>query len=104
MIPDHKINEAMDAAIYVDIWRSILGERLRQDERREAGDFKFTLNMDGLNDFERLACLTEELGEIAKCVLMSGISGNLAKEIVQIAALSVAWLERFAVANPRPFK
>lgn len=78
-------------------------ERLRQDILKEQGRFQFTCADDGLTNAEKLACMTEELGEVAKEVLTQegrrlardslGTSAGLRKELVQVAAVAVAWIE-----------
>lgn len=55
-----------------------------------------------MTDAERLACLCEELGEVARLVLAreSLVSDGDAADVVlrdelsQVAALAVAWMER----------
>jgi NTP pyrophosphatase (non-canonical NTP hydrolase) len=78
-------------------------ERERQDELKAAGRFEFTCADDGLTLAEKLACLTEELGEVAQEVLTQeghrlardtlGTKEALRKELVQVAAVAVAWIE-----------
>lgn len=78
----------------------ILEERDRQDELKAEGRFKMTL-ADPMPDAEKLACILEECGEVARNVLArmqlvndgSTDDDELRKEIVQIAALSLAWVE-----------
>ncbi len=84
----------------VDAVRLILKERQRQDQLRDAGRFPFTCADDGLDDAQRLAVLTEEVGEVARC-LCERINGNvtlegpyqLRNELVQVAAVAMAWIE-----------
>ena len=75
-------------------------ERRRQDRLRDAGRFQHTLADAGLTPAEKLACISEEAGEVARCVL--AIEGHvhedlghadLRKELVQVAALAAAWIE-----------
>lgn len=80
----------------------IVHERHRQDELKRAGRFTYTLADDGMTDAERLACLCEELGEIARLVLVreslvtdgDAADAVLRDELSQVAALAVAWMER----------
>jgi NTP pyrophosphatase (non-canonical NTP hydrolase) len=78
-------------------------ERMRQDILKEQGRFEFSCADDGLTNAEKLACLTEELGEVAQEVLTQegrrlardtvGTKEALRKELVQVAAVAVAWIE-----------
>ena len=78
-------------------------ERLRQDTLKAEGRFQYTCADNGLSLSEKLACLTEELGEVAQEVLTqsgrrlardtTGSRENLRKELVQVAAVAVAWIE-----------
>ena len=87
-----------DRALYL-----VLRERNRQDILKDAGRFEFTCADDGLTLAEKLACLTEELGEVAQEVLTQegrrlardtvGTPEALRKEIVQVAAVGLAWIE-----------
>lgn len=79
----------------------ILTERERQDVLKAEGRFKYTLADDGLDDMEKVYTILEEITEAGKNVMAQ--RGNvtdgetdhaaLRKEIVQVAALSLAWLE-----------
>lgn len=77
-------------------------ERKRQLLLQKQGRFKYTLSDEGLTDAERLACIVEEVGEVGRNVLAraSLVSDGeespeaLRKELCQIAALAVAWMER----------
>ena len=79
-------------------------ERAHQEELKAQGRFRYTLADDGMNDYERLACIVEELGEVARNCLARNVQGlvtdgdasdeALCKELGQVAALSVAWMER----------
>lgn len=77
-------------------------ERKRQLLLKEQGRFTYTLSDDGMSDAHRLACIMEEVGEVARNVLRrDGMATDgdpddaaLRKELCQVAALSVAWMER----------
>lgn len=77
-------------------------ERKRQLALKDEGRFSYTLSDDGMTDFERLACIVEEVGEVGRNVLRrAGLATDgddndaaLRKELSQIAALAVAWMER----------
>ncbi len=51
----------------------------------------------GVHDVTKVAVLAEEAGEVARAVLDAGIGGrggtSLRAELVQVAAVAVAWLE-----------
>jgi hypothetical protein len=77
-------------------------ERERQHRLKAEGRFKYTPSDDELTDWQRLAMILEEVGEVARNLLArdglvtDGDVGDdaLAKELSQVAALSVAWMER----------
>lgn len=76
-------------------------ERDRQERLKAAGRFEFTCADDGLTDAEKLATIAEEVGEVAQQVLAGsglthdteGTREELRGELIQVAALSVAWIE-----------
>lgn len=70
----------------------LMDERNRQD--RKWGD------QSGHRDEHWLAILTEEVGEVAKAMLGADGNGDISeaddevtKELVQVAAVAIAWLE-----------
>jgi NTP pyrophosphatase (non-canonical NTP hydrolase) len=76
----------------------ILAERYRQEELKAAGKFPFTCaDAKGLTNGQKVAVLSEECGEVARAALgADGLvkdGGVLKKELVQVAAVCVAWLE-----------
>ena len=66
----------------------ILAERKRQDDKWGVQDH---------DDPLWLAILTEEVGEAAQCICRANDgdapAGDIDKEIVQVAAVALAWLE-----------
>jgi hypothetical protein len=79
-------------------------ERDRQERRKAEGRFTHTCaDPDGMNDYERLAVLVEEVGEVAREVLTGegrrlardsvGTDSALFEELIQVAAVAVAWSE-----------
>lgn len=83
----------------------ILKERERQEDLKAEGRFRFTLYDDpGLSEDEKLLGILEEVAEVGKNLLArrglvtdgDTTDAALLKEIVQIAALSLAWIERMA--------
>lgn len=77
-------------------------ERERQLRLKQEGRFDYTPSDDGITDFERYGMIGEEFGEVARnCLARAGIVRDgdrtdqaLRKELCQVAALSVAWMER----------
>jgi NTP pyrophosphatase (non-canonical NTP hydrolase) len=79
-------------------------ERERQEQRKRDGRFKHTCaDPDAMTDYEKLAVLTEEVGEVAReCLTQTGrrlardsvgTREALRAELVQVAAVAVAWIE-----------
>lgn len=79
------------------IFDAIDRERLRQETLKAEGKFRYTLADPQMGAFERIACLTEELGEVARASLgearLAEDGGDVTEELVQLAACCVAWLE-----------
>ncbi len=77
----------------------VRAERARQDELKADGRFVATCADDYLDDSEKLAVLMEEVGECARAVLerdrlvSDRHDANLKKELIQVAAVAVAWAE-----------
>jgi NTP pyrophosphatase (non-canonical NTP hydrolase) len=78
-------------------------ERLRQDTKKAEGRFRFTCADDGMTPEEKLTVLAEEFGEVATETSTMigrrqrrnsiGTPEALYKELVQVAAVAVAWAE-----------
>lgn len=75
----------------------VLDERIRQEELRELGHFGFTC-ADPVTDAARLPVLIEEVGEVANAML-EGDPEKLLTEVVQVAAVAVAWAEALLAAR-----
>lgn len=83
--------------------RLVASARRRQDVLKAAGRFEYTCADDGLTLTEKLAILAEEFGEVAREVNTNdrrrlardtdGTDAALLKEVTQVAAVSVAWME-----------
>lgn len=81
----------------------IKNERFQQEKLKAEGRFRFTCADQELSNAEKLAILTEEVGEVAQQVLEqpdrrlvmdnSGSRKELRKELIQVAAVAVAWSE-----------
>lgn len=77
----------------------IMDERARQDDLKRAGRFAYTCADPELSHAERLTVLGEEFGEVCHEV-NEAIGGRteldraaLRNELVQVAAVCVAWIE-----------
>lgn len=57
------------------------------------GKFEFTASDPGISNSLKLPILIEEVGEVAKCINESMSKDELEKELTQVAAVAVAWLE-----------
>lgn len=81
----HLITEASHSII----WELIVQERIRQNNKfgRDWGNW-------GSPHGSKLAVLTEEVGEIATAILKRD-EENLKEELIQVAAVCIAWLEDF---------
>ncbi len=82
------------------VLKEVRAERYRQDALKRQGKFPFTCADGELSDIEKLAILMEEVGEAATaCMHLRGYGTstdkpqNLRKELIQVAAVCVAWLE-----------
>lgn len=79
-----------------DIFNEIRLERMRQETLAEAGSIPHTCSSDLCSDLYSLSVLAEEMGEVAKEVqrTLPGENPELLIELVQVAAVCVAWLEK----------
>lgn len=81
-----------------DIFVIIHNERERQQGLLRAGKFSFTCASTVADPKRKLAVLMEEVGEVAKAMLerdekKRAGNGELCTELIQVAAVCVAWLE-----------
>lgn len=90
----------MDVRDY--IYNQIDDERHRQNRLKAQGKFKYTNADPEMRPFEKLAVVAEEFGEVARGVLnCEGHStdytdpdrAKLRKELIELCAVSVAWIE-----------
>jgi hypothetical protein len=80
---------------------AVEAERLRQERLKREGRFSYTLADDEMPDGMKLAALLEEVAEVGKNLLArEGLVTDgdtsldaIHKELSQVAALSVAWME-----------
>ena len=85
----------------LEVFEWIARERLRQRELQAQGRFKHTCDSREISGFQKLAILMEELGEVARQVcemhhksdFLMQSQALLKSELVQVAAVVVAWLE-----------
>lgn len=93
------------------IMSAIHAERMRQERLKAAGKFVFSCADAGISDLGRLAVLTEEVGEVAhelneqigkpaRRQAHFDSQARLRDELIQVAAVCVAWLE--AIDDPKP--
>jgi NTP pyrophosphatase (non-canonical NTP hydrolase) len=81
----------------LSIYQAVELERLRQETLLNLGKFKWTCADSEVGAALKLAVLVEEVGEAGRATLGEsgavGDGGNLREELVQVAAVAVAWLE-----------
>jgi hypothetical protein len=96
-----------------EVLRDVGVERLRQEDLRQSGKFLWTCAAEGVPLDRKMSVLSEEVGEVAKEVVDVGIARDkyqkedmpfprhrevalllrIRKELVQVAAVCVAWIE-----------
>ena len=82
-----------------DALRAVRAERRRQETLKAEGRFRYTCADVEMTDDERMCVLVEEVGEAARAVLEKRRLANdthgkeLRTELVQVAAVAVAWIE-----------
>lgn len=95
----------------MDIYRRIGDERLRQRQLFAERKHRFMVDSKIVDDYRKLRVLVEELGEVAEAIdeleahsRSRQHRAHLIEELVQVAAVCVAWLESFepATSNPQP--
>ena len=86
----------------VHIYEAIADERARQNQLKAEGKFMYTCADPQMTDGARIAVLGEEFGEVCRAALERGVDGemsydkhgkDLRKELIQLAAVSVAYIE-----------
>jgi hypothetical protein len=96
-----------------EVLSDVNSERSRQEELKKSGKFFWTCASPDVNDSDKLAVLAEEFGEVSKEVVdamiergryaketleqpphrIAALKLALYKELVQVAAVAVAWAE-----------
>lgn len=83
----------------------VYDERRRQEGLKAAGRFRYTCADEGMTHLERLTVLGEEYGEVCRALCkgfeagllpadeLSDWRAELREELVQVAAVAVAWIE-----------
>ncbi len=72
---------------------SVILERVRQERLKDSGKFQHTCADPEMTDAERSLVLLEEVGEVARALLDAEGAAALREELVQVAAVAVAWIE-----------
>lgn len=93
----------MSLYVWTRALESVASERSRQEMLREEGRFQHTTASPHITNAEKLAILVEEVGEVAQQVLTQpgeelsndtqGALEELRSELIQVAAVAVAWVE-----------
>lgn len=88
--------DRLQEAIFTDIHN----ERIRQERLRAEGRFKYTCADPQMAVGDKALALGEEYGEVCQAVLEEKdlsydkhTTTNVRKELVQVAAVAVAWIE-----------
>ena len=97
------VSDLADVAHYARMLlpgRDVLALSLEEYERAAAKHPGMTLECDGHTDATRLFALVEEIGEVAACLTYdndaeTGHGSDLESEVVQVAALALAWATRY---------
>lgn len=88
LVPDDdSVFTQPDTCEFTCVMQRIKNERTRQDAK-----FGPQGNLANIPAFQRLSVLTEEVGEVAMA-LNDGDLAHAREELVQVAAVAVAWLE-----------
>lgn len=89
-----------------NIYADISKERVRQELLKAQGKFAHTAADPEVPNTDTLAVLVEEVGEVARALNDDAEGTNfshLREELVQVAAVAVAWIEKldFMQENPK---
>lgn len=82
----------------MQVVEAVMEERIRQETLRVEGRFRYTCADPEMSPGDKLACLAEEFGEVARAMLherglVADGGGELRTELIQVAAVAVAWAE-----------
>lgn len=78
---------------FAAVMDQVRAERLRQERLRNDGKIRYTVASPDCPVVLRLSALIEEVGEVARCLNDGEGDRRLADELVQVAAVAVAWVE-----------
>ena len=104
---------AKNSPLMMDVFERIAQERVRQQELLRTGKITFTCSSPIVDDNRKLRVLAEEVGEVAEAIdhleqlnpkspAAKKQLAHLQTELVQVAAVAVAWLESIeAITNGR---
>jgi len=91
----------------LEVFAAIARERVRQRELLRAGKITFDVASTIPDDNRKLRVLVEEVGEVAQEIddleyakhsaVKKAVTARLKTEIIQVAAVCVAWLESMEV-------
>jgi hypothetical protein len=87
------------------IYEAITTERIRQEHLRLMGKFAATCATTGVNqmtEFECFSVLGEEVGEVSRALLDGADVSQVITELIQTAAVCVAWIERLSANMVEP--
>lgn len=94
-----------DALRYMDYQEMVFNERQRQEVLKQQGKFLYTCADKELDNYECACVLVEEVGEVCRAIMyQAGIAKetkdiNVGKELIQVAAVTMAWLEGLHLKN-----
>lgn len=90
----------------LDIHARIAAERVRQRQYFTERKFSFRVDSPLVDDLRKLRVLIEEVGEVAEAIdsyeahpQSRQYRNHLIEELIQVAAVTVAWLESFETNN-----
>jgi NTP pyrophosphatase (non-canonical NTP hydrolase) len=78
----------------------VADERDRQERFVTTGKFAWTCADDTITDTTKLAVLVEEVGEVGKALCDGASQRELRDELIQVAAVAVAWAEAIGMNPP----
>ena len=90
---------SVNSPLMMNVFERIAQERCRQNALVAEGKFGWNCSTFNIDCSLKLAVLMEEIGEVAKEIADSGVGmpaaaqKRMQTELVQVAAVAVAWLE-----------
>ena len=95
---DQRWQDALARARRQDVLAEVGRERSRQEQLKAKGKFTYTCADAEMPDGQRLAVLVEEVGEVARAM---NDGKGLREELIQVAAVAVAWVEAIDTPESR---